>query len=688
MRLRLFTMLVLGVGMIVLLAIGAMAEETPVQTAAPVDEPLVLTLNGSEPQTIDPALASFTNEVAVIDQIFAGLTRTDAAMGQTIPDLATGWEVSADTTVFTFTLRSGLVWSDGRPLQAEDVRYGVLRSLAPDTNGDYAPILYTIRNAEAYHTGAISDPSEVGAAALDATHIRFDLEYPFAFFPDLASLWVARPMPAWAIDAWGDAWTEPEHIVTSGPYHLSEWEHGDHITLAKNPAFYGAAGTQVERVNWLMKDGNTAWELYRTGQLDALDLPSDLVGPASDDPVLSQQVTQAPNGCTFYYGFSVTQPPFDNALVRRAFVAGFDRQRFIDAAQNGLGQAALTFTPPGIFGHVDGQAQGVGIPFDPGQGRQWLSDAGYPNGQGLPPVVLAFTESSRNRLRAEVVRQIWIDSLGVTATLLPLSAGEYSARSGRGEIPLYLVGWCSDYNDAYNFLHDGVEFLRLRSGGWNNGAYDDLLAQMVQTANPSDRLPLYQQAEEILVESDAVMIPIWYGITPVASRPYIAQRALQRGVGYLADWRLDFDDQAQVTLNAAAVFTPTIDYVRYEFPAGAFAGDATVTHTARRPGELPSTAELIGLGRAFDVAAVDAAGQPVSPARPYTMAVPYGDLERGPIVESTLALYTWDGSQWLREPTSVVDPLANTITATPDHFSAWMILGETHRMHFPLALRN
>ncbi|MFQ5854673.1 MAG: hypothetical protein ACE5LU_03375 [Anaerolineae bacterium] len=81
-----------------------------------------------------------------------------------------------------------------------------------------------------------------------------------------------------------------------------------------------------------------------------------------------------------------------------------------------------------------------------------------------------------------------------------------------------------------------------------------------------------------------------------------------------------------------------------------------------------------------------ASGQPAHPSRPYTITVRYAE---GVLAfEDTLALYTWDGTQWVREPTSVVDPAGNTVTATPDHFGTWAVLGEAERMHLPVIFRN
>ena len=139
------------------------------------------------------------------------------------PRLAGSWTISPDQQVYTFTLRSDSVWSDGRPITADDVRYGILRTLTSDTGSGYAFVLQMIKNAAGFSSGSITDPAQVGVEALDDTHLKITLERPDPTLLTILSLWVARPMPKWAIETWGEAWTEPSHIVTSGAHRLSEW---------------------------------------------------------------------------------------------------------------------------------------------------------------------------------------------------------------------------------------------------------------------------------------------------------------------------------------------------------------------------------------------------------------------------------------------------------------------------------
>lgn len=135
--------------------------------------------------------------------------------------------------------------------------------------------------------------------------------------------------------------------------------------------------------------------------------------------------------------------------------------------------------------------------------------------------------------------------------------------------------------------------------------------------------------------------------------------------------------------------TSTFDMTTYEFPSGAFTMTAELTHTVRLARTLPPLGERRSIGHAFETtAAYRDTGQPANPARPYSLTVQYQDAERGPVVEESLAFYTWEDGQWVREPGSTVDLDANTVAATPDHVGLWAVLGETYQIYLPLVRSN
>lgn len=527
----------LAIGLALVLVWVVIPQPAQGSTASAAAGPLTLRIGAPEPPTLDPITADY-KQMVVVNQLFAGLTRTDEETGQVLPDLASSWEASPDCSVYTFTLRSGVRWSDGTALTAQHVRDGILRSLSPEVDAPQSYILHVIRNAAAYESGSAIDPDQVGIEVIDSTHIRFDLEQAAAFFPNTVSAPVARPVPTWAIAQWGDAWTDPAHIVTSGPYHLTDRVPNALMWLAKSASYWNAAAVQIEQVYIRIADAQTLWELYLRGMLDTVDVPADYLDTVRHDPVLSAQLHVEPDLCTYYYGFNTSQAPFDDVRVRQAFSAAVDRQGLIDDVLGGVQRPALTFTPPGVFGHVDGYAKGIGLPYDPAGAAALLAAAGYPGGAEFPPVTLWFNDSEGHQAIAEYVRDCWQTHLGATVNLASLPWEEYLEQVNAGNLPVFRLGWCADYADAYNFLYDGIVAEAGGFGSWPDAEYDLALSTAARTNDPVTRYSLYQQAEEILVESEAVLLPLYYYSWAVLNRPHLQRTYGVTGSAYLASWRL------------------------------------------------------------------------------------------------------------------------------------------------------
>ena len=184
----------------------------------------------------------------------------------------------------------------------------------------------------------------------------------------------------------------------------------------------------------------------------------------------------------------------------------------------------------------------------------------------------------------------------------------------------------------------------------------------------------------------------FYDTPDGAADVYVVGNYVYVATGAAGLFTLWFSPPVSVAIptGGGALVSPA-DATTYTFPSGTFTNSVVITHTALYPDSLPSTGDLVGIDHAFEVIAVYSdTGQPAQPAagKTYTVTVQYTDEEKGLAIKDTLALYYWDGGQWVREPTSVVDMGSNTVTATPDHFSHWAVLGETRRVYLPLVLKN
>ncbi len=534
-------------------------------------EPITLDfIFGSEPPTLDPALTEDTTSVWLVEQMFLALTDYDDDTLEVVPELATSWDISEDGTVYTFHMRDDAKWVqlvgdqvvDLGPVTANDVVYGILRTLDPRTAAPYSyvPTTVLVGAEEFAFADATALSAEeldalrdgVGAKALDEYTVEFTLKQPAAYFPAMTSLWIFRPQPQAAIDEYGDRWIEPGLIVTNGPYLLQQWGHGSHLKLIKNPLWYDADKVQIEVLNApIVAEASTGMAMYENGEIDFAGDPG--WGPPlpdmdriKADPVLSTELAILPRLCTYYYGFVNTKAPMDNDLVRKAFSYAIDRQTLIDTLLKGEQVPANSFTCPGIFGNVGGDPE-VGLLFDPEKARQALADAGYPNGEGLPPITLMINQSEAHLQIAQAIQAMWKEVLNVEVNLeqqeWAVYLGTLKPDSPDEDKPhIFRMGWCADYLDANNWLADVLHststsnYVRLL-----NPDFDALVEQAQVESDPDARAALYKQAEIVLNNEVTAMAPIYFYTRVDLTKPYLNRIVNPLSMDHVWKWTIDWE---------------------------------------------------------------------------------------------------------------------------------------------------
>ncbi len=546
----------------------------------PTPEPASeVTLNrnlGTEPPTLDPALATDTTSVEVIGSLFAGLTWIDAKTNEPVPYLAESWDISDDGLEYTFHLRKDNNWvkyntgtgeiEEQRPVTAQDVAYGVRRTLDPRTASDYAYVLYIIKGGEELNTSDASGDEldalidALGVEVIDDYTIKFTLADPAPYFLSIASMWVANPMPQEVIEEKGERWIEPGIIWTNGPMVLTKWAHDDSLQMRKNPYWWGADDVELDVVDYVMvTEASTAFAMYEAGDLDMAGVPLDEIDRVKADPELSKELTIAPSPCTYYYGFVNTKAPVDNADVRRALSAAIDRQGLVDNVTKGGQIPANTFAPSMIFGSAAGDTDIApwALPEDMGgtgydkaleMAKGWLSDAGYASGADLGTITLMHNTSEGHARIAQAIAAMWKDSLGVDVDIENQEWKVYLNTIGKDtpldEAPhVFRLGWCADYPDQNNWLNEvfnpEIGANRVR---WSNDEFVDLMNKARSSTDPDERKELYKRGEKILVDEEAAMAPIYYYTTVMVTKPWVTEYTYGTvgapGVHY---WKIDWE---------------------------------------------------------------------------------------------------------------------------------------------------
>ena len=469
-----------------------------------------------EPPTLDPGLAHDVLSLVAIDQLFSGLVELSPEMGVT-PDVARSWEMLDEGRKYIFHLRDDVRWSDGVQVTARDFEYAWKRVLDPATPSQVGSVLYDIKEAKTYHEGHVSDPDLIGVQAVDESTLVVELEGPTSYFPHLLTFSPTFPVPRHVVETHGEAWTEEGNLVTNGPFRLLAWKRGESMLLERNPTYHHRMKGNLQEVELSFRATEPAgWlQLYEDNRLEVVFF--ELL-PLTDWERARQrhagEYVSAPSLETYYVGFGVRRPPFDDLRVRRAFTLATDRETLAHVALRGYAFPATGgFVPPGMPGH----SPGIGLPYDPEQARLLLADAGYPGGQGFPELEVFTAGTPLEVSTVENLQTQWLHNLGVEVTLKRLNWGEMLDRLSRESPHMWSMGWSADYPDPDNFLRVGNWRL---TGGWRNELYDRLIEGARRGTDQGERIGMYQQAELILVQ-EAPILPLYHFRSHLLVKPWV-----------------------------------------------------------------------------------------------------------------------------------------------------------------------
>ena len=485
----------------------------------------------TEPPSLDWSITTDSASIEVLDNLMEGLTRYDENL-KPIPALAESWEILDNGTKYIFHLRPGAKWSDGKPVLAEEFVYSWQRLVNPETAAEYAYFLYPVRNAREINSGAIKDLNQLGVRALDDRTLEVELVQPLVYFPVITTFMVTFPERRDLIEKYPDSWTEPEHLLTTGPFILTKWHHEYKLILEPNPHYYGPKPAINQVIFYMMNERTTELTLYDTGDLDLCQMPPAAIPSYRSSP----EYRQKPILGTYYLGFNVLKPPVDNPLVRRALAMSIDRSKFPEILK-GDQVPATSFIPPGLVGHNPK----LGFEFNPQKAKELLAQAGYPDTKKLPAITLIFNNQDVNQLICEYAQAQWQNNLGITVYLRNMEWKVFLKELQLDPPAIWRLGWYADFPDPDNFA---TVFL---SEGGNNHTrfkskeYDDLVTRAAFEPDPQKRQELYHQSQKIILEDACIFIPLYFYSVNYLVKPYAHNLDFNAmGHLYFKDARIDF----------------------------------------------------------------------------------------------------------------------------------------------------
>ena len=483
-------------------------------TPAPygVERGRAFTMPLGEPRTMDPAVARETTSVFFVVNVFSGLVRLgDDHSVQ--PDLAERWEVDESGTVYTFTLRDGISFHDGRSITAEDFKYSMERVTALEFDSDTVPLyLGDIVGVNEKLNGEIDEID--GVEVIDEQTLRITIDARKEYFLAKLTYPSSYVVDRRTVEAKGDEWWMGEDINGSGPFKLTTWETEEYLVLERFDGFHRAPDLEyVVSPNGTVA-GAGALDMYLSDAWDAVS-----VGVRSLDRVeeveLTAELREYPQLTSYFVSIDGTRPPFDDLNVRRAFAMALDRQGLIDERLEGNVTLANGLLPPGIPGYSESLQ---GIPFDPDEARRLLAESKYAD--DLPEIV--YTAVDYGGQPSSLIQYMldgWRDELGVEVSAGLLDSDTYYYALEEAGDHLFMYGWVADYPDPENFL-DLLLHSDVHDSRYVSQRFDVLVERARIEPNRETRIDLYRQAEQLLMD-DAGIIPLFHVKDYVLVRPHV-----------------------------------------------------------------------------------------------------------------------------------------------------------------------
>jgi peptide/nickel transport system substrate-binding protein/oligopeptide transport system substrate-binding protein len=433
--------------------------------------------------TLDPAIGYDWVNWSMIKSLYSRLMDYEPGTPNLVPSLAESFTVSPDGMTYTFKLRKGVKFSNGREVVASDVKYSIERAVDPKTQGPGAGFFGAIKGFEDVTGGKATTLS--GIETPDAGTVIFNLSRPDATFLHVLAINFASVVPKEAVEeAAGDFGKKP---VGSGTFVLKNWTIGQQLVFEKNPNYYVKDMPHIDK--FTVEVGQEPLVALLRLQKGEVDIAGDGIPPAKFLEIKNsgdgaKMIVDGAQLHTGYVTLNTKIKPFDNVKVRQALNMAINKDR-ITRILNGRATAANQPLPPLMPGY---DKSFTGYAYDVAKAKALLAEAGFPNGF---ETTLYSTNTDPQPRIAQAIQQD-LAAVGVKAEVRALAqANVISAGGTEGEAPMIWSGgmaWIADFPDASNFYGPILGCAGAVPGGWNWSWYcnKDLDARAVAADSMSD----------------------------------------------------------------------------------------------------------------------------------------------------------------------------------------------------------
>jgi peptide/nickel transport system substrate-binding protein len=469
-----------------------------VASAAPPKDALVIGLL-AEPVTMDPPQITDLNSTRVIKRMFEGLTAQELGSYKIVPGLAQSWDISKDGLTYTFKLRPNVKFHDGAPLTAEAVRFCFERQM-----NDKGP--YYATGTYPYVKGFLGNVA--GVEVIDPLTVQIKLKAPLTpFLQYLAhhSLYVYSPE---ALKKFGkDIVKNP---VGTGPFKLETWEPGVKVVLARNDQYWGGAPKIRQAIYVPIIEAQARLAAIKTGEIDlTMDVPPDSLADLRKDGDVV--VAETNSSAVWYITLNTRHPILKDRRVRQALNYAVNKDAIIRDILKGTAIVARGPMSPVYGPFYEENLQKY--PHDPEKARALLKDAGYAGGFELTFLVPESGSGMQSPVEMATVIQANLAQVGVRAKIQTMEWGAYLKKYLEGP-DMAEMSWNPSIGDPDHMMYMLLSSDRFppafNAGFYQNEKVDDLLRKGRTTIDEKTRVPLYKEAQKLVVE-DAPWIFVDHG---------------------------------------------------------------------------------------------------------------------------------------------------------------------------------
>jgi peptide/nickel transport system substrate-binding protein len=474
-------------------------------SAAPPKDAIVIGLV-AEPVTMDPPQITDLNSARVTKRIFEGLVGQELGSYKLVPGLAQSWDISKDGLIYTFKLRPNVKFHDGTPFNAEAVKFVFERQL-----NDKGP--YYATGTYPYVKGFLGNVA--GVEVLDASTVQIKLKAPLTpFLQYLAhqSLFMFSPD---ALKKYGKDIVK--HPVGTGPFKLETWEPGVKVVLSRNDQYWGGAPKIRQAIYVPIVEAQARLVAIKTGEIDlTMDVPPDALDDLRRDS--NVVVAESNSSAVWYVTLNTRHPILKDRRVRQALNYAVNKDAIIRDILRGTAIVARSPMSP-VYGPYYEEAV-ARYPYDLDKARALLKDAGYANGFELTFLVPESGSGMQSPVEMATVIQANLAQIGVRAKIQTMEWGAY-LKKYLDQPDMAEMSWNPSIGDPDHMMYMLLSSDRFppafNAGYYQNERVDDLLRKGRTTVDEKARVPLYKEAQKLVVE-DAPWIFVDHGKQVIVHR--------------------------------------------------------------------------------------------------------------------------------------------------------------------------